>query len=159
MDLRELRERPALDSRLGNVSDTAVTCRVEAVARGPRETCRQHRGVDTVALHSSTNRWRLAATRTMITAEQFDLDVAMTASDDERKRTEQSYLRYAGTGIEFCASVAVLTLLGVWLDGRFGTSPLLTIVLAVLGFTAATWNLVRSVFPTGEPAHKDDEQP
>ncbi len=99
-----------------------------------------------------------AAKGTMITAEKRDLDVAMTASDDDRKRTEQSYLRYAGAGVEFFATIIVLTLLGVWLDGRFGTAPVLTIVLTFFGFAAATWNLIRSVLPPSRPPHERDEQ-
>ena len=88
-----------------------------------------------------------------------DVDVAMAGSDDDQKRTEQSYLRYAGAGVEFFATLVVLTLLGVWLDHRLGTAPVLTIVLTFLGFAGATWNLVRSVASPAQPPHKRDEQP
>ena len=87
------------------------------------------------------------------------LDLVVASPDDDRKRTDQSALRYAGAGLEFCVTVALLTLLGVWLDGRFGTSPLLTLVLAFVGFAAATWALVRSVFPAGSASQKRDDQP
>lgn len=83
----------------------------------------------------------------------------MAPSDDERKRVEQSYLRYAGAGVEFFAAIAVLTLLGVWVDGRLGTSPVLTIVGVLIGFAAATWNLIRSVLPPSGPTQKQDGQP
>ena len=43
----------------------------------------------------------------------------------------------AGTmGIELVVSVLLFAGIGFWLDGRFGTSPILTIIGGVLGFAA-----------------------
>ena len=95
----------------------------------------------------------------MITADMRELQLAMASSQDDRKRAEQSYLRYAGAGVEFFATLAVLSLFGVWLDGRLGTSPVLTIVLTFVGFGAATWNLIRSVSVRTPPSHDSDDQP
>ena len=83
------------------------------------------------------------------------LDLAMTSEIDQ-DRVQWSYLRYMGTGVEFFASIAALTLFGVFLDGRFGTSPILTLVFALLGFAAATWNLIRSVTRTSKLPYKSD---
>jgi F0F1-type ATP synthase assembly protein I len=77
----------------------------------------------------------------------------MAPADDERRRVERSYLRYATTGVEFFATIAVLALLGLWLDGRFHIAPVLTIVLTFVGFAAATWNLLRSVDRYDPPKH------
>lgn len=78
--------------------------------------------------------------------------------DDDRRRVERSYLRFAGVGVEFAATIVVLTVLGIWLDGRLGTGPLFTIVLLLIGFAGATWNLVRTVLgpdrSPGEPDHR-----
>ena len=83
----------------------------------------------------------------------------MAPSEDDRKRVERSYFRFAGVGVEYFATLAVLALLGVWLDSRFGTSPLLTIVLAFVGFVAATWNLIRTVLRSEDsPGDPDSEQ-
>lgn len=92
----------------------------------------------------------------MIAAEMSDLCLAMATPDDERKRVEQSYLRYIGSGVEYFATLVLLALAGMWLDDRLGTSPLLTIVLTILGFAAATWNLIRSVL---RPPRKPGDRP
>lgn len=79
----------------------------------------------------------------------------VTPSRDDQKRIERSYLRYAGAGVEFFAAIAVLSLLGVWLDARLGSAPVLTIVLTFLGFAGATWNLMRGVAAPSEPRNRD----
>lgn len=73
------------------------------------------------------------------------LDFVMDPSETDQDRVQWSYLRYIGTGVEFFSAVAILTFLGIFLDGKFGISPILTIVLSLLGFAAATWNLIRNV--------------
>ena len=65
--------------------------------------------------------------------------------EDDRKRVERKYLRFAGVGIQFALTILFLTLLGIWLDGRFGTGALFTIVLLLLGFVGGTWSLVQQV--------------
>ena len=70
---------------------------------------------------------------------------AATFPGDDRKRVERKYLRFAGVGIQFALTILLLTLLGIWLDGRFGTGPLFTVVLLLLGFVGATWSLVQQV--------------
>ena len=64
---------------------------------------------------------------------------------EDQKRVERKYLRYAGVGVQFGLTIFLLTLLGIWLDGRLGTRPLFTVVLLLLGFLAGTWSLVRQV--------------
>lgn len=95
----------------------------------------------------------------MITADMRELHLAMASSPDDQKRAEQSSLRYLGAGVEFFATLAVLSLFGVWLDGRFGTSPVLTIVLTFVGFAAASWNLIRSVSVRNPPPRKPEDRP
>jgi F0F1-type ATP synthase assembly protein I len=64
---------------------------------------------------------------------------------EDQKRVERKYLRFAGVGVQFGLTIFLLTLLGIWLDGRFGTRPLFTVVLLLLGFVGGTWSLVRQV--------------
>lgn len=65
--------------------------------------------------------------------------------EDQKKRVERKYLRFAGVGVQFGLTIFLLTLLGIWLDRRLGTAPLFTIVLLLLGFGGGTWSLVRQV--------------
>lgn len=92
------------------------------------------------------------------TDDKPDLRNPVTFPHGDRQRAERSYLRFAGVGIEFVATIVALTLLGVWLDGRLGTSPLLTIVLLLFGFAGATWNLIRTVLDADRRPYKPYKQ-
>lgn len=52
-------------------------------------------------------------------------------------------LRYLGVGLTMAASVAGGLLLGVWLDGRFGTAPWLAMTFLVIGAAAGFRELYR----------------
>jgi len=71
--------------------------------------------------------------------------IPTTFPGDDRKRVERQYLRFAGVGVQYAATIVVLTLLGIWLDDRAGTAPLLLLVFLLLGFVGATWSLIRQV--------------
>lgn len=52
-------------------------------------------------------------------------------------------MRYAGLGLELAGAVAGLTLLGYWLDGRWGTAPWLMLAGLAIGLVGGTYNLLR----------------
>lgn len=54
-------------------------------------------------------------------------------------------MRYAGLGIQLTASILVFVFLGQWLDRRFATGGLFTILGAFLGFGGTMWSLFRSL--------------
>jgi F0F1-type ATP synthase assembly protein I len=99
----------------------------------------------------------VGAKRTMHTFDSRDWRNPVTSPRNDRKSIERTYLRYAGSGVEFFAMIAVMTLLGAWLDARLGTAPALTIVLALVGFVGATWILIRSVSEPSKLPQKRDE--
>jgi len=49
-------------------------------------------------------------------------------------------------------TILLLTLAGIWLDKRFGTGAIFTVVLLLLAFVGATWSLVKGVLA---PDQKD----
>jgi F0F1-type ATP synthase assembly protein I len=54
-----------------------------------------------------------------------------------------------GAGLEFAGGVLVLTLLGWWLDGKWGTGPWLMITGLAIGFFGGMyklWRLGRNFF-------------
>ena len=61
------------------------------------------------------------------------------------------WLRYAGLGLELAGAVAILTLLGWWIDGRFGTAPWGVLLGALLGMTGGMVNLVREAMSATHP--------
>lgn len=64
---------------------------------------------------------------------------------EDDRRVERKYLRFAGVGVQFALTIVLLTLLGIWLDGRFDTGVLFTVIFLVLGFAGATFSLVKGV--------------
>jgi F0F1-type ATP synthase assembly protein I len=80
--------------------------------------------------------------------------IPTTFPGDDRKRVERGYLQFAGVGVQYAATILILTLLGIWLDDKAGTAPLLTVVLLLLGFVGATWSLVRTVLGPTKPGPK-----
>ena len=79
-----------------------------------------------------------------------------TFPGDDQNRVERKYWRSAGVGIQYAFTIGLLTWLGIWLDGRFETGPLFTVVLLLLGFVGATWSLVRGVLGPNQPSRRDD---
>jgi F0F1-type ATP synthase assembly protein I len=81
--------------------------------------------------------------------------IPTTFPGDDRKRVERQYLRFAGVGVQYAATILVLTLLGIWLDNRAGTAPLLLLVFLLFGFVGATWSLIQQVLgPDKKPGGK-----
>ena len=77
-----------------------------------------------------------------------------TFPEPDRRRVERKYLRFAGVGIQYALTIVILTLLGIWLDDRFGTKTLFTLILLLLGFVGATWSLVKQVLGADKPEEK-----
>ncbi len=48
-----------------------------------------------------------------------------------------------GMGLELAGAIAVLALLGWWIDRRLGTGPLWTLVGAGIGFLGGGYNFIR----------------
>jgi F0F1-type ATP synthase assembly protein I len=53
--------------------------------------------------------------------------------------------RYAHFGFQLALSMGLFLLGGWWLDGRIGTTPLLTIVGAMVGAAAAFYSMIRQL--------------
>ena len=70
-------------------------------------------------------------------------------SDSEEGREPESpwvaSSRYAGLGLQLAASIGLFLWAGWWLDGKLGTTPLLTIVGAFAGAGAGFYSLYRQL--------------
>lgn len=53
-------------------------------------------------------------------------------------------------GVQYAATILLLTLAGIWLDKRLGTGAIFTVVLLLLAFVGATWSLVKEVLAPDE---------
>lgn len=65
------------------------------------------------------------------------------APSREWVRDQRDIHRYAGAGLQFGLSIALFTLLGYWLDGRFGTRPWLLLAGVLVGFGGGAISLFK----------------
>ncbi|HEY4938419.1 MAG TPA: AtpZ/AtpI family protein [Actinomycetota bacterium] len=77
-----------------------------------------------------------------------------TLPGDDRNRVERKYLRFAAVGVQYMLTILLLTLAGIWVDGRAGTKPLFTLVFLGLGFVGATWSLIHEVLGPNDSEEK-----
>lgn len=52
---------------------------------------------------------------------------------------------YLGLGVQLAASIVLMFFLGYWLDGKLGTSPILTIIFSFLGGSAGIYSVIKTV--------------
>lgn len=57
---------------------------------------------------------------------------------------------YLGLGMQLAVTVAVMVLLGYWLDNKFQTSPWLLIIFSFLGIASALYNFLKTVIKLPE---------
>lgn len=83
------------------------------------------------------------------------------ARDREEHDTEESRLaemaRLSGHGLTIALATAAFLLAGWWLDGRLGTTPLLTIMGALVGGAAGFYSLLQHMlfFPRRRAEEKE----
>lgn len=66
-----------------------------------------------------------------------------TSSDKDNN--DRSWVIYLGLGIELAATVTLMCFIGVWLDGKFNTKPVLTVVFSLLGVASGLYNFIKTV--------------
>ncbi|MFQ5723608.1 MAG: AtpZ/AtpI family protein [Terriglobia bacterium] len=69
----------------------------------------------------------------------------MTPPDGKNRSPWRQVSVVLGMGFSFAAAVAIGVLVGYWLDGKFGTKPLFTLVFSGLGFVAGFLELLREL--------------
>jgi len=66
--------------------------------------------------------------------------------DGGKKDSPLRYLGFvSGLGIMMIACIAVGLMAGVFLDGRFGTSPWLTTVFLLIGILSGAWSVFKMI--------------
>jgi ATP synthase protein I len=64
--------------------------------------------------------------------------------------SDNSWVGYLGLGTQLAATVVVMVLLGVWLDGKFNTKPVLTVVCSFLGVAAGLYSFIKSALKSDD---------
>ena len=68
--------------------------------------------------------------------------------DSKQSSRAQMYRQigpYLGIGIEFVVAILLCLFLGQWLDGKWGTGPVLMLVGAFVGAAVGFYSLIRTV--------------
>jgi ATP synthase protein I len=71
-------------------------------------------------------------------------------SPGEQKNFVTEYGPYLGLGLQMAVTVAAMVFLGIWLDKKFNSEPILTIISSFLGVFAALYNFIRTVLKSGK---------
>ncbi len=72
--------------------------------------------------------------------------------DENKKKSEDSnsflnpeIIKYLGLGTQLAATVAVMVFFGYWLDSKFNSKPILTIVFSILGVVVGMYQFIKTV--------------
>lgn len=68
-----------------------------------------------------------------------------TRPDPDARRNSSNFVKFSGVGLQMLAIIGVFTWLGIWADGRFGSSPWGTVMLMLLGVFLAMYQVIRAV--------------
>ncbi len=63
---------------------------------------------------------------------------------------------YLGLGTQLAATIVIMFFLGKWLDDKFETAPVLTIVFSFFGGFAGLYNFIRTVLNMNEKKKNND---
>ncbi|HUU97122.1 MAG TPA: AtpZ/AtpI family protein [Phycisphaerae bacterium] len=77
-----------------------------------------------------------------------------------RRRAWPGWTRYAGMGTEFAGAIIGLTLLGLWVDWHWKTSPAGVLFGGSLGIVGGGYNFIKQalrLMKTQVPTSKDNE--
>lgn len=67
-------------------------------------------------------------------------DEEIEKEKEERRRQQAKDLVISSVGLQIVVSVVLGAFLGIWLDKKFKTTPLFTLLLTLLGLIAGFWN-------------------
>ncbi len=63
----------------------------------------------------------------------------------DNNNSDNSWISYLGLGLQLAATVTIMVFIGVWLDGKFKTEPIFTVVFSFLGVISGLYNFIKTV--------------
>ena len=76
-----------------------------------------------------------------------------------KSRRGRRQVSMAGMGVELAAAVGGFTILGLWLDSRYGTEPRALLICASIGVVGGLYNFVRAARIAAAAASEDKPGP
>ena len=59
--------------------------------------------------------------------------------------SDTGWIIYLVRGTQLAATITMMSFLGYWLDKKFNSEPVLTVVFSFLGITAGLYNFIKTV--------------
>lgn len=70
--------------------------------------------------------------------------------EKDNDNNQNAWVGYIGLGSQLAATVVVMVLLGVWLDKKFSTEPILTIIFSFIGIAGGMYNFIKTALKSGK---------
>ncbi len=65
--------------------------------------------------------------------------------DEQNDNSNHGWIVYLGLGSQLAITVTGMAFLGYWLDKKYNTEPLLTVICSFLGITVGLYNFIKTV--------------
>lgn len=71
--------------------------------------------------------------------------------------SDNSFIKYSGIGFQLVAVILVFLFIGIWLDGKFGTKYIFTLVLTILGFFGGFYSFYITIKDLNKKKNKENK--
>lgn len=63
---------------------------------------------------------------------------------EDENNSGSGWVSYLGLGMQLAVTVTAMTFLGIWLDKKYNTEPVFTIICSFFGVIAGIYNFIKS---------------
>ncbi len=77
---------------------------------------------------------------------------------EKNKPAVNTYMKYSAMGIQMAVIIAVFSYLGVYLDSKFETSVLFTVIFALSGVFLSMYMFIVKIINDGNESKIDDQE-
>lgn len=81
----------------------------------------------------------------------------MKKSNDNLYKTYKEIGPYLGLGFQLAATVLIFLFIGDWLDKKNNSSPIFTLIFAILGISIGLYSVIKTIIGL-EQKRKNDEK-
>jgi F0F1-type ATP synthase assembly protein I len=77
---------------------------------------------------------------------------------DSLSHTYREVAPYLGLGLQLAATMVVMIFIGDWIDKKYETSPIWTLIFGVLGIFTGMYQLIKTVLNLQSRKSKDEKK-
>lgn len=77
---------------------------------------------------------------------------------DSLSNTYREVAPYLGLGLQLAATMVVMIFIGDWIDKKYETSPIWTLIFGVLGIFTGMYQLIKTVLNLQSRKSKDEKK-